>query len=423
MTVYFHLMFQVFYGAAGFFLVADDYADARSSGTPAIQLLILSSLVVSATILGREGPGRRIVRDGAPLLGLCGLAFASLAWSIEPSFTFRKAFALLAVMGIALATVVHFGASTSIRMMTQSLIVTCVLSLFAVLAWPEIAIHTAPHEGLWAGVVGHKVSLGMFAGLAIGMLLTHGRLGIRNIPGRIAALAVAATCLVGSGSATGAGVAMTYVGMIRLARAIEGMDARRSKIVIRYIVVLLIGAGYLMSTGIFDKWAWVLGKSGDLTGRSTYWPHVARYVDQYAFYIGFGYAAGYRHVAPIINALSGHNLFEAHNGYIEMLVAFGRIGAGLVVAVLGYYFLAACRLLHAAAAKHAAHATVPFALLMTLFVASYVESVFLMPTGMWTVLLPLAVGLSSKLTPRGTKKAANPGVRSRPVEAYPALTT
>lgn len=411
MSFLFHLFFQTFYGPVALLLVGMD--GGSSGGNAIIQLIILSAGIFSAVTLFSDRAGRDLVKQCGWVMALCALAFASMVWSAEASLTARKAFALTVATMTALAVVKHYGPTRSIGFFTRTLVVTCVMSLIAVIVIPQVAIHQLSdgyelkHAGLWRGVVGHKVSLGMFGGLSFATLICHGKYGVANPAGRGAAALVALACLIGSGAATGIGCAFVYMSLFYLGRWLAKKPAKRRDRLVRPVIIVLLVVGYVVISGTLDKWASVVGRSSDLTGRADYWPYVETFVDQYGRFIGFGYVAGYKNVVgPLVSTLSDHQLGEAHNGYLEMLVAFGRIGATFVIGVYLWFFVRACRLVKLANATNMVQMCFPMAAIGALFITSYVESVILMPQGMWTMVFPLTVAVLVRLEAEAKAQAA-----------------
>ena len=82
--------------------------------------------------------------------------------------------------------------------------------------------------------------------------------------------------------------------------------------------------------------------------------------------IGYGYVAGMRSfVAPAIRSQIGFEPSDAHNGYLEVVVAFGYVGAIIVFLIHAWIFRGSRRLLLNVPSSSAKLAALPMSLLLT----------------------------------------------------------
>lgn len=422
MRVLFSIFLLTYFGALNFFFSGsiEDYGEAKAQGLVVINLLQLGAGVVALGLVLASPSARASLKRSWPLLAICALATLSAAWSPDPAKTVRTALALVIMTLLATALVDRLGPHAAVRCLITSMTVACLLSIMVVIIWPTTSVHQATdsfqsvHAGLWRGVLAHKVSLGIFSGLLIGLALTA-HASYASLPLRLLALASGLTCLIGSGSATGIVTASVYIFISLAAKSIVKRPPSKRQGLSVILAVCLIVLGYFFFTGQLDRWAVLLGRSPDLTGRATYWPHIIDFVKSYAPTLGFGYGAGYRFIGPLLEARAGTRLTEAHNGLIELLVAFGYLGASFVCLMIALFLRRAVRLIAAAPRELAPIAIVPLVALSANILTSYAESIVLMPAGIWTMAFMIAVAVLSRLEVDAGRRVE----RSAPVSSAP----
>ena len=127
------------------------------SGSTFVQILMaLINLAAAGLLLCSRQSGKMLLRAW-PLFLMPALAFASMLWSPEPEFTFRKSVAFLGTVlfGFVIATVLD--PRDAIRLICRTLSLAVLLSVAWVLLFPEYAKHNATdfyqavHAGAWRG--------------------------------------------------------------------------------------------------------------------------------------------------------------------------------------------------------------------------------------------------------------------------------
>ena len=303
---------------------------------------------------------------------------------------------------LGIAIVGRLGCVEGVRLLIRSMSLICVLSVIWALALPEIGVHQATdkvqgvHDGLWRGVFSHKITLGTTAGLTFGLLLFFGRRSFSNPFSYLAALVASAACVVFSGSATGLVTTVTIIVLLFASHhvAVQGELVRGPLIRIAAVSFILIAI--LMFSGLLDRLVTLFGRSSDMTGRAYYWPHIIAFVNQGNALLGYGYSQ-FDHIGDAIAYAAGMKLGEAHNGLLEMLVAFGYLGVSIVVAVYTRLLWSSAQHLRRVTPFGAKLCAFPFAFIVVLIVSSYAESIILGYRGVWTVLLAVAVSLSARM--------------------------
>jgi O-antigen ligase len=421
MNALFILFLLTFFGAINYFFVGDleNYGAAQAQGLLIVNLLQLGAGALAIATIFSSATAKATLRRSAPLLGICALAIASALWSPDPYMTVRKAMALTTMALMAMAIVDRVGVHQAIRCLIASMTIACVLSIVAVIVSPSTAVHQATdsfqsvHAGLWRGVLAHKVSLGIFSGLLIALAITadtrHAPLPLRLVAG-VSGL----TCLIGSGSASGLVTTAVYVGIHLCAKWIAGRKPERRGALSFAFAGLLVLLGYFFFSGDLDRWAVLVGRQPDLTGRATYWPHVIEFVRSYAPTVGFGYGAGYRFIGPLLESIAGTRLTEAHNGLLEMLVAFGYLGTTVVSCLVVLLLWRALKLVRTAPRDLASVSVFPLTAMATNILTSYAESIILMPAGVWTIVFMFSIAILCRLEePAQTKATERPTARPR----------
>ena len=405
MQVLFHLFLFTSYGALGIFMFDPSvgYGEVANGGSQLIQLLSTSSAVYSIVLIAGSPRAMAILKRSAPIFLLCALALLSAGWSVDWWLTVRRAIMLSISLLLGIAMVGRLGTAGATKLVVQSMSLTCALSVLAVWTMPGLAIHQATdefqtvHAGLWRGLLGHKVELGSFSGLTLALVAYFRASAFPNPMVAVGAAACAVSCLLGSGSATGLTIFATlWVTLVFAHRVVRRPRNRRAAALSTFTLGLAVFA-VLIHTGTLDTLSSYVGRSSDLTGRATYWPHVETIINQRSPWLGFGYGAGFKLVSPLAEELSGTRLMEAHNGYIEMLVAFGKLGAPVVFAIIGLFFWRARNLLGLDWLRVSKFIALPSCLLAAQFFTCHVESIILAQNGVWAALFALSVALIGDL--------------------------
>jgi len=119
----------------------------------------------------------------------------------------------------------------------------------------------------------------------------------------------------------------------------------------------------LSAFGFFNRLAIFVGKSPDLTGRADMWPLISTAVwsSPLGVLIGYGYVAGIR---DFVMPAAGLTASDCHNGFLEVIVAFGYGGAMVVLLVHVWLYRNCKLLLLDSATKSAKLAALPMSLVL-----------------------------------------------------------
>ncbi len=298
----------------------------------------------------------------------------------------------------------RLGSVGAIKVLLRSMAFGCVISIVWVIIFPEVAVHQATdaaqavHAGLWRGILSHKVDFGMFSGATFALLLFFGPRASGTPLVYLVGLVSALVCLIFAGSATGLVVGLTLYFTMRVTYANANQPLNTRKKIMRAIVLAIVLWIGLTVTGLLDQLAGMLGRSSDLTGRSTYWPFILDFLHSGNFVIGYGYVAGFKFISPVIAEAAGMMLSEAHNGYIDMIVAFGYLGGGIVIGLHVLLFSKFVNIQINSSASMAKVAAFPLGVMTMMLSVAYVESILLVPSGIFAILMPVAVAVGAEIS-------------------------
>jgi exopolysaccharide production protein ExoQ len=368
--------------------LAADPVTLQFTNSRVLQLGNLLTAVFAFAMIAWSRPAVKIAMSCWPLLVLLLLAYLSSLWSYDVASTIRgcNTFLIASLLGVAMAS--RLSPVSCIRLIIRTLTFACLLSIIWVVLFPLEGIHQATdayqfqHAGLWRGVFSHKQGLGVVAGLTTGLLASYGSIAFRSLLIRIAAFACGISCLVGSGSATGLLITIVLPVMVYVSCWI-GTRPPASRNGAMATLMIVIGMVYaLFHIGALDFVMPLLGKSEDLTGRADFWPWVMSNIRNSGPILGGGFASGWETVvAPTLSI---------DNGYIQLLVGFGYVGAAVVLAMYVRTLLAAIRLIVADRPESAAIRAFPFAVIFIELFLNITEATF-MTKSIHTVLIAVAI--------------------------------
>ena len=396
------------WGGARIFNFDPTAVDGGTQGTIISQLLILLTNAITFWVLVNSPRSRALLRQCGPIVLLPGLAIVSALWSVYPYLTLRSAisYALSTLLGFAIAGALP--PLMAFAVMVRAMGYCCVLSVLVALLLPELGVHQANdavqavHAGYWRGILGHKIGLGILAGLALPLLVLHGRLAFRL--GWPIVAVCAFVCLVNAASMTAYLGSLLFSVLLLSFRFVPKGGGSLATTVVNAIVWITTLLVISMAFGALNSLALLFDKSSDLTGRADMWPLISATIasNPLGLWIGYGYVAGMKaFVAPSIASYVGMVPSDAHNGYLEVQVAFGYLG-GIVVAFSHFWLFQGIRRLPLdAPKKYAGLSAVPISLFFAGALLNYSESLLMSYGSMFAVLTPLAAGWLVRLPEGG----------------------
>jgi exopolysaccharide production protein ExoQ len=270
---------------------------------------------------------------------LCIWALASVAWSVEPGESLRRALALIGTSIAGLYIGMKFEPRQQLRMMALVLGLGAVASLGVALVLPSYGILPDGWQGIYflKNSLGRMMSLGAFC-FALLALSERRRRALR-----IAMFLLCCVLLVLSKSVTAVVVTVFVLALLPLRKLLY---MRPRKLLAAAAILLPLAAGctvWLVESA--DEILLALGRTSSLTGRIPLWQHVIREIADRPIQ-GFGFAAFW-------DSWDGHRVSDAvawdsavphaHNGFLEVWLGLGIIGLGLLLISLSRNFLFALR--------------------------------------------------------------------------------
>lgn len=303
-----------------------------TASNESLRLLLLPSLITAPVLLVlRWRPIARLLRHHPALILLCLWIWLSVAWSIDPATTVRRAASFSANTLIVCWIAISFPPATIFRLLTGVALAILGLSLLFAFAVPELAF--MPDTSEFRGVFTHKNGMGQ--GLVVAALLTaiswHSRLLPR--PALLASYLAIALLAVPVGSATTLMMLLLLTGLhmpLRIAALPRRMAAGGMLFLLIGSLSILLPL-FLLRNRIFMA----LGRDVTLTGRTELWDFIDGFIAQRPI-IGYGYAAFFEaaSVAEQISARIGWGAPNSHNGYREILLGLGLVGLALALGIL-----------------------------------------------------------------------------------------
>jgi exopolysaccharide production protein ExoQ len=274
------------------------------------------------------------------------LAFASTIWSDYPDITIRKAGALLTTTTWAWYVAARFDLKEIIRLISNTIGIMAIASLFVGIFAPDLGQAGQLDPEGWRGIFSQKNNLGDI--MAIGLLtyfylIVSSRFRLLDFGFRLAGLVMCALLLILSQSRTSwviglIGVPITLV--LQLVKGRAGIGAAVSWIAI----MLLLPAMAFVEQGI-SAIAPLLGRSANLTGRTELWAAVLTCVRDHPL-LGYGLGAFWvedsRNVLYVWSTIHWHPP-TAHNGWLDLLLELGWLGAALLTIQVGMIFIRGMR--------------------------------------------------------------------------------
>ncbi len=273
------------------------------------------------------------------------LAIASMAWSVQPHWTFydlRFTEALIAVT-MLVASVLPLDAV--LRAEVRAIEAACLVTAYYLAAHPETRLLNQLDPSLgnaWRGGFDHKNELAIFAAFCIPWILAFGPTRRRR---QIAVVALIVLVL-GSRSATGL-IGLTvalftwcWVGLM------QHRAARRRAMMVGFTVPLI-------TVALFGVWASLtsiadsLGKDPTLSGRTKIWHALWPKIFERPW-LGYGPSGLYggyvnQWNVDVIREV-GFFHTHTHNGFLEVQVALGVVGLALAMALVASTIIGAIRL-------------------------------------------------------------------------------
>ena len=257
------------------------------------------------------------------VLGILPLAFISILWSDSPRYTCTHALWLCATTAFALYFGVRFRRREQVSLVVLALAIAGVASIALGIFAPQYSVDHTFHQGQWRGVFSTKNSLGKAMSMewagALLIFSTNRTLGM--VSGILAALLIAA-----SGSRTALAVCLFLLLCFALFHAISRPAKTIAPLLLAAAIpVLLVVAWASSNAGSILAAA---GRDSTLSGRTSLWTFVSIAISRRPW-TGYGFDAFWLDSSGddlyVIQNI-GWNPPHAHNGFLDVTLAFGLVG-------------------------------------------------------------------------------------------------
>lgn len=312
--------------------------DTSSIGTGQPVTEVMFSLVYFVVILflvKYRTAALRLMLTEKWLAALCVWALASVAWSVNPEESLRRALALIGTTITGLYLGLHFEPKQQLKLIAYAIGLGAIASVVVIIADPSVGITPDGMQGVYnlKNSLGRMMSLGAlcFALLA----LSERRRRTRNL----VMFLLCCTLLVLSKSATAVVVTLLMLVLLPF-RKLLYLRTQKLLAAVAILIPLMAAATFWIvesSEGILE----VLGRNSTLSGRIPLWQLVLKSISDHPIR-GYGFTAFWNgwageRVSHAINwdAAVPH----AHNGFLEVWLGLGLIGLVLILINLSRNFL------------------------------------------------------------------------------------
>lgn len=326
-------------------LLEAQYGSLDESVRAKLRILSLPVYPISLMILARHPRATLVaLRRSLPLLVLVGLCVASLAWSISPSVTLRRAFGLFGSLMLAYALAIRFTPRQLLVLVAAVFGICMVLSLLAIVTMPGLTIGAS---GDVRGAFQNKNSFGWAAALATltaGLVAYDRSLGLR--PMGLLFFGLGLACVLASTSATSLLSAAAGCAFLWFYRRLARTRGTARVVFVLLFVQAAIGL-LLLEQAFLGPTLEALGKDATLTGRVPLWEKVDVAIAR-RFILGYGYGAFWTPGSPDAWQIWSESQWQAphsHNGFRDTFLSLGLVGAVALAVVLARALLQGARLL------------------------------------------------------------------------------
>lgn len=301
------------------------YLQSGATGNLGLKVLLPPAYLITVALVANNAGQLLLALRRCPLITfLLVLPFLSVAWSTSGSISLRRAIALTFSMALAYVLAIRFTPRQLLLIVASVLLPALAGSLAMLIVTPSLA---RMPDGTISGLFSHKNLLGWnaAAGLFVGAVLTADAVVSRVIG--VTIVAISLVCLVASGSTT----ALLSV-LVAIVLTLFYWALRRMRGLGRILLFLLVMQGmavsYIVGSEFVAPALAALGKDTTLTGRVPMWHFEDEAIQQKPL-LGYGYQAFWSDGSGAgwkIKSEIDWDSPNAHNGYREILLAFGVLG-------------------------------------------------------------------------------------------------
>ena len=291
----------------------------------------------------------KVIKSGKLISLVVFLIIASTFWSDFPDITLRRSINFVGATFYGIYFAARYDLKQQVQLLAWGFGLVALMSYIVSTTLGKYGImRDGVYDGAWQGVYLHKNNLAMQMSLSAIIFLISLMGSRRKKWGVLAAGLVFSILLVLlSRAATGLVLLITLTAVLPLCSILRfRWDLRMPVLMIGLVVA---GGANVLISRYQEYLLGSVGKDATLTGRTDLWPYVWEMVEKRPW-LGYGYEGFWRgwsseecgYVWRAVGWLPPH----AHNGLLELLLAFGWLGTAIFL--LGFFinFLKSLTLIH-----------------------------------------------------------------------------
>lgn len=311
--------------------------EARGDSNPLrLGLATLLYLIAGLLALKSVGGTLKLLQKNPLAVALLLLPLVSIAWSVSPELTFRRAIACSLTIVFCIYLAGRLSPEEFLKRLMFVLLLGGLASIVYALFMPQFGVHyDSGNAGSWKGVFGHKNDLGRVSTIALIVAYFVRPTNQTERLYRLMTMAIFLFLLAMSQSRTNW---LIMVGMAGFVPLLSLFRSRRLTVPLRVLLVLSFGIACLglVAAGLDDLLA-AVGRDETFSGRQSLWEGVFRVVSERYPILGAGYGAFFSELGGVrdlyyLVASWGSIPDHAHNGYLNVWADLGTVG--LVTLVL-----------------------------------------------------------------------------------------
>lgn len=356
----------------------------------------------------------------ALILLVAGATFSS-AWSVDTALTLERSIHLMGTTLLA----IYLGFALPLNRIVRSTAITLGLLMIAsaLAAWFMPTLGLEPYEGklVWAGVMASKNTLGFWAAVSLLMLvsLIFWPLSRTRRLFLLCLIPAALACLYHSVSATS--VLALISGALVMLYLLIGRNLQLGLLSMAVLGLLLL-ALLVMAFSTIDT-AEMIGRSGDLTGRSEVWRQTWDLILQRPL-TGYGYGTLWYPTdesVGIQQALTDFSwtVYHAHNGLLQIA---SEIGLPLTALALLMILQQLLELLYCQYQRPYPGVLITLGFIMMLLVSNYSEARLLVNRELyWILFIMLPISMLQQASATAPQRKNWQAIMPRGLEAHDKL--
>ncbi|WP_416307638.1 O-antigen ligase family protein [Neptunicella sp. SCSIO 80796] len=306
----------------------------NAEGSAIKQIVGVLLLGAGLWLLSRQSPRRLmegLKRNGFWII-LVLYFLASVYWSYVPAISFRRVVAFSTLLIVAYCLIEFFEPISLFKLIARTISIAAGLGLIYFVIDPAAASITQSdiRSNAFLGIMADKNTGARLYSYAI-LIMVGLKLYRRHLD-KLALMALS-VCILLSQSATAIVMTVGGIGLITVLRFIRTHKARRNLNRILMVCLLLIAGGVLVSY-LYEFLLELLGRDPTLTNRVIIWQLMDAYVEQEKWF-GYGFGAFWASDAVEGFVDSWGYIGNAHSGYYEALLNGGVVCLTLVFLIFG----------------------------------------------------------------------------------------